>query len=237
MKTRGLLVFDWPTRIYHWLFAGMFIFSYLVAENVDDESALFSYHMLVGLMYFPLLLFRLGRGIFSGGKANFRYFNLNLKDLGRYLKNVLRPHQEREFRYNPAVSWVATIMMICAIGLASTGVLMAIGDKEAFEDFHEIFANVFLATAIAHIMGIFLYTIINRYPIGLSMITGKQPIQNAELQDVPTRPILGFSLVIVMLVGLGYIFFKFDSQTRQLDLFGKVLSLGESEKDGDNDND
>jgi cytochrome b561 len=31
-------VYDWPTRIFHWLFAILFLGAYLIVHTVDDEN-------------------------------------------------------------------------------------------------------------------------------------------------------------------------------------------------------
>jgi len=45
---RQLLVYDFPTRVFHWLFAGFFVTAFAISNLVDDESARFSLHMLAG---------------------------------------------------------------------------------------------------------------------------------------------------------------------------------------------
>ena len=54
---RDVPIYDAPTRLFHWLFAGFFTVAFAIANLVDDESARFSLHMLAGLcMVFVLLL-------------------------------------------------------------------------------------------------------------------------------------------------------------------------------------
>jgi cytochrome b len=44
-----ILVYDLPTRLFHWLFAGSFVAAFSIAELIDDDSIWFSLHMLAGL--------------------------------------------------------------------------------------------------------------------------------------------------------------------------------------------
>ena len=46
---RDVPIYDAPTRLFHWLFAGFFTVAFAIANLVDDESARFSLHMLAGL--------------------------------------------------------------------------------------------------------------------------------------------------------------------------------------------
>jgi cytochrome b561 len=51
-------VYDLPTRLFHWLFAGLFIAAFAIAKLIDDESPWFSQHMLLGMTLFVTTLLR-----------------------------------------------------------------------------------------------------------------------------------------------------------------------------------
>ncbi len=42
-------VYDLPTRVFHWTFAGLFVAAHAIANLVDDESARFDWHMLAAM--------------------------------------------------------------------------------------------------------------------------------------------------------------------------------------------
>jgi len=46
---RNKLVYDWPTRIFHWTFALGFVLAYAIAKTQDEDSFRFPVHMLIGL--------------------------------------------------------------------------------------------------------------------------------------------------------------------------------------------
>ncbi len=50
------LVYDLPTRLFHWLFAGLFLTGFVITKVIDNESSWFDYHSLAGLtlVTFPL---------------------------------------------------------------------------------------------------------------------------------------------------------------------------------------
>ncbi|MCB0311578.1 MAG: cytochrome b/b6 domain-containing protein, partial [Bdellovibrionales bacterium] len=56
-------IYDFPTRVFHWLFALSFIIAFTIGNTVDDDAALFSYHMLSGLVLCFLLTFRIPWGL------------------------------------------------------------------------------------------------------------------------------------------------------------------------------
>ena len=64
LNMRTTLVYDLPTRLFHWLFSGLFLLSFVITKTVDDESLVFSYHMLSGLLLGGLVLWRVFWGVF-----------------------------------------------------------------------------------------------------------------------------------------------------------------------------
>ncbi|MBK7963783.1 MAG: cytochrome b/b6 domain-containing protein [Bdellovibrionales bacterium] len=174
---RQHLVYDLPLRLFHWLFAGLFLIGFIIAKTVDDESVLFNYHSLAGLTLGFLVLLRVVWGVFGTKHARFSGFALNPKDLVSYFLGILAGEKKRWAGHNPASSWAGLIMMLMALGLAVTGYLMASGsENELLEDFHELLANGFIVVVGLHVVGIGIHTIRTRELIGLSMIDGKKRV-------------------------------------------------------------
>ena len=63
-------VYDLPTRVFHWSFAGLFATAYAIANLVDDDSARFAWHMLAGVMLGVAVLLRLAWGMVGAGTAS-----------------------------------------------------------------------------------------------------------------------------------------------------------------------
>ncbi|MBK8205032.1 MAG: cytochrome b/b6 domain-containing protein [Bdellovibrionales bacterium] len=117
-------------------FAGLFVTAFLIAKTVDDESLVFSYHMLAGLILGFTVLLRILWGVVGTKHSKFSSFALHPKSLVAYFSGILSGDKRRWFGHNPASSW-ATIAMFCfALGLGLTGYLMASGQKETFEHIH-----------------------------------------------------------------------------------------------------
>jgi cytochrome b len=83
MKNRKL-VYDWPLRIFHWLFALLFAAAFLIAKNIDDESPVFFYHMLAGILLSVLVFERLLWGFMGTRYSRFSPFEWNPKTLISY---------------------------------------------------------------------------------------------------------------------------------------------------------
>ncbi len=224
------LVYDLPTRLFHWLFAFFFLTSFVIGKTVDDESLLYSYHMISGLMMTFLILLRIVWGISGTQHARFSSFALNPKDLIGYFKAILTGSHQKWSGHNPASSWAAIAMMALGLGLGFSGYQMAQSamNKENLEDIHELFGNVFILVVIGHITGIVLHTIRHKEMIGLSMVDGKKA-DVPETESIQSAKIgFGFILIALIIAFGVYLNKNFNQSTRQLNLMGQQLSLGES---------
>lgn len=225
------LIYDLPTRIFHWSFATLFVVAFFIAKTVDDESPAFSYHMLAGFMLGGLVLFRLIWGVTGTKYARFNSFALSPNELLEYSKGILKGDKKRWIGHNPASSWAALVMLGSALGLAFTGYLMTTGYKEDFEDTHELLANIFLVTVLLHIAGVFLHALRHQDGIALSMVHGKKDDPNHE-GEITGHQVVAALLLLVMMTGIAaYLFKNYNSNTQQLNVFGKTLTLGEVEEE------
>lgn len=226
---RSTLVYDLPTRLFHWLFAGLFLLSFLVAKNIDDESLLFSYHMLSGLVLGGLVIWRIVWGFIGSTHARFSGFNLSPVDLRDYFLGILSGSKKRWSGHNPASSWAALIMLFLALALSISGYLMSSGNKETFEDLHELMANTFMIVVASHIAGILLHLIRHKDGIALSMLDGKKEVSDSSPALSSVRPFAAVTLIILVISACAYLFNNFDSQSRTLTVFGRTLQLGDNE--------
>lgn len=229
------LIYDLPTRIFHWIFAALFVATFYIAKSIDDDSPVFSYHMLAGLMLAGLVALRIIWGFIGSRYARFTSFALNPRDLGDYIKGILTGDKKRWSGHNPASSWASIVMMVSAIMLATTGILMTSGDKETYEDIHELFANAFLITTLLHIAGVLLHSLKHQDGIALAMVHGKKEILRNEVEVVRQRPIV--ALVFVLLIGAfaNHLYTNYNTQTQSLKFFGKNLTLGEESQGNEED--
>ena len=223
------VVYDLPTRIFHWAFSVLFIAAFYIAKTIDDETVLFSYHMLAGLMLAGLVCLRILWGFIGTKYARFSSFYLNPKDLMIYIKGIFTGNKTKWIGHNPASSWSTIIMLTSAAALAITGILMTSGEKETYEDIHELLANIFLITMIVHIAGIIFHTIRHRDGIALAMVWGKKSHEEATYTDSITSLKTRTALILVLFLVLfaGYLYKNFNPSTKELNLFYKVLILGD----------
>lgn len=224
------LVYDIPTRLFHWIFLGLFLTAFIIAKTIDDESPIYSYHMIAGIILNFIVWLRVIWGLIGSKHARFSGFALNPIDLLNYFKGILTGDKKKWAGHNPASSWSALAFLIFALGLGVTGYLMTTGsNKEDFEDIHEILANGFIIMAILHILGIIIHTLRHREMIALSMLDGKK--ENIQNDDVikSSHAVVGITFLALFALFGGYVMQSYNSSTQTLKLLGATLQLGENE--------
>jgi cytochrome b len=225
MTTR---IYDLPTRLFHWLFAGSFLTAFIIANTVDDESTMFAYHMLAGLVMAFIVLWRIVWGFIGSTYARFSDFSLNPQALLHYGKCVLFGKGRLWAGHNPASSWAAITLLGLALGLGVTGYLMANGATgESLEDVHELLANTFIAMVILHVAGVILHTLQHKDALGQSMVTGHKVGLPATTPSVSSHPIVAIIAVLLTLTFAGYVLQNYDATHGDLQLFGTTLQLTE----------
>lgn len=231
---KRVLAFDLPIRLFHWIFTLLFVTAIVIANTVDDDSVIFSYHMMAGMTLGFVLFLRIIWGFIGSTYARFNSFMVKPSQLIGYFKEMFRSSTKRYLNHNPASSIAALVMFICVIGLGLTGYRMTTG-AEGIKDVHEFFAQLFVVTAIAHIIGVVYHQVRHRDGMITSMFDGKKDAVDGQKPIESSRNAAGF---IFLLLTIGFIWFlnsNFDSTTRTLDVFGTEILLGEHEESGDHD--
>lgn len=231
---KKILSYDIPTRLFHWVFAALFIIIYTIAETIDDDSVTYSYHMLLGIVMALVVILRIIWGFVGSKYAKFNSFELHPKKMIEYITDIVSGKTKLFPGHNPASSWAAVLMMIFALGLAFTGIQMSQGNsKDFYEDIHEFLANAFLFTVIAHVLGIIFHTLRHKDLIALSMINGEKNVSFEQEPIKNQHPIVATVFVILVLAFGFKVFSSFDPGTRKLNLMGYSLTLGESEDENE----
>lgn len=222
--------YDFPVRIFHWIFAFLFVLSFSIAQLIDDDSTLYAYHMLSGMLMFSIVILRLAWGFVGSKTSKFNSFKLKPSDFIGYIYSIMSTKSKRYLGHNPASSYAAIFMMVFSIGMCLTGLLMATRiNKSFFEEIHELIANGFLVVVLLHITGALLHQIRHNDGMILSMLNGKKAKIDGETEIKSNHPIVAFVFVIYI-IGMGnYLITNFDNTNGKLNAFGTHLQLGEKE--------
>lgn len=168
LKNR-ILVWDLPTRLFHWSLALSFAGAWLTSES-ERYSAL---HVMLGYTLLGLIAFRLVWGFVGTRYARFADFAFSPAKLVRYLKSLLAGKPEHYLGHNPAGA--VAIFLLLALGVAAgvSGWLTynEIGG-EWLEEAHELFANSMLVVVGVHIAGVVVSSWLHRENLARAMVTG-----------------------------------------------------------------
>lgn len=230
---RRTLVWDLPTRLFHWLFAGGFIAAAVIALGLGDDSPLFPYHGIIGLALGLMLVLRVVWGIVGSRHARFRSFAYGPGAVAGYLKGVVTGRGLRYAGHNPGSAYAIFAMLALMLGLAVTGVMLGRGN-ESVKDVHEVLVWAMIAVAGVHVLGVIVHSIRHRENLTASMVHGCKDVQESDGIRTPRRLAAAVFLLVtgawtVALVN------AYDTATRSTTVpaLGVSLQLGEAHDGGD----
>jgi cytochrome b len=169
MKTERILVWDLPTRLFHWLLAASFAGAWLTA---DSERWIVA-HATLGYTFAGLIAFRLVWGFAGSRYARFCSFVTGPGPVKRYLGSLLALRPEHHVGHNPAGGWAVLALLGLGALTALTGYATyndAGGDW--LEELHEGAAGAMLALVFVHIGAVLLSSLIHRENLVRAMWNG-----------------------------------------------------------------
>lgn len=187
---RRILVWDIPTRLFHWMLVASFIIAYLTSESERWQL----WHVMAGYTFGALLLFRLVWGVVGTRYARFADFIYGPKQVMHYMGTLLTRHPQHYVGHNPAGAWAILAML----GL---GVLTVLTGWASFNDYgdwiselHEGIVNVLLLVIAIHIGGVVVSSFLHHENLARSMVNG---FKQGKLTDAIRYPqwIIGILLV------------------------------------------
>lgn len=167
--TERILVWDLPTRLFHWLLAGTFAGAWLTA----DSERWIGVHTALGTTFAGLIAFRLAWGFIGSRHARFSSFVTGPGPVKRYLRSILAGRPEHHVGHNPAGGWA--VLALLGLGLAT-----AFSGYAAYNDFgghwleelHEGAAGAMLALVFVHVGAVLLSSLIHRENLVRAMLNG-----------------------------------------------------------------
>jgi len=175
-------VWDGPTRLFHWLLAGLFFFSWWTAVN-----RLMDWHRASGLTILGLLVFRLWWGFAGSETARFTSFIKGPKAILSYASGLFGRSHQLAFGHNPlgAVSVAAMLLALVAqVGLGlfamdtdgiESGPLarfVSFEFAQATGELHETSFRILLVLVGLHIAAILFYLAVKHVNLMRPMVTG-----------------------------------------------------------------
>lgn len=167
--SQRILIWDIPTRVFHWALALSFAGAYLTTETERYRDL----HIALGYVMLGLIAFRLIWGLVGARYARFSSFLFRPAEIAAYVKTLLQRHPKRYLGHNPAGA--VAIFLLLGLGLLSgiSGVLLYLEvGGEMFEELHEGAANLMLAVVVMHIAGVMVSSLLHRENLVRAMFNG-----------------------------------------------------------------
>jgi cytochrome b len=222
-----ILVWDIPTRLFHWAFAASLTAAIAIGFLVDDEQPLFQLHMIFGIVALFLLLIRAVMGLLGSRYSRFSSYPLHPREVAGYMIRAAVSKTKRYAGNNPGSALAAVLMFLLVPALFISG--SGYGGEEV-EELHETFAWALLAVVALHLAGLVWHTIRHRENISLAMVTGRK---EGRVEDAISsgHAVWGVVMTIVAGVWIAALFAARDARTATVKVpgTGVTLQLGENE--------
>lgn len=228
---KKILIWDLPTRLFHWAFTFFLTTSIVLALVAEEGSLWFQWHMLGGLAAAALVILRLASCIAGSRYARFASFPLAPMNVARYFRGVFSGKAERYAGHNPG-SALVTVVMFSLVGLlVLTG--LSIGGEE-MQELHGPVAYALMAVIGLHLAGLVAHTLRHRENIAASMLTGrKMGLPEQGLRS--SHPVWGLVFLLIGGAWVAGLYTAHDPRaaTTRLPVFRTEIVLGERESHGD----
>lgn len=198
---RSILVWDVPTRMFHWLLVLSFTGAFLTADSERTRDI----HVALGYIVLGLLAFRLLWGFAGTRYARFSSFLFRPGDVLAYLLSLFKGKPTHYVGHNPAGSVAIWLLLILGLVSAVSGVLVyqEIGG-DAIEELHDVSSYAMLAVVAVHVLGVLVSSLMHRENLVRAMITGYKPAVPNEGISRPYAWLGVIMLVAVVAFWFGY---------------------------------
>jgi cytochrome b len=189
-----VLVWDAPTRVFHWLMVLSFAGAYLTAE--EDGWRLV--HVTFGYTMAGLVAFRVVWGFIGTRHARFTDFVRGPGAAMRYLRSVVRGQPEHHTGHNPAGALAVVALLVLTVVTVVTGwaTYRELGG-DALEELHEGIANVMLGLVLLHVAAVVVSSRLHRENLVGAMISGVKTGQAADAVPGSRRGVAAAMLLAV----------------------------------------
>ena len=220
---KSILVWDIPTRLFHWLFALSFTVAFITAEAESWAAT----HVFTGLLTLGLVGYRVIWGVIGSRYARFSSFLFSPATAIRYLLATGNGNAQRHVGHNPAGSWMIYVMLLLGAGIAIFG-LATLSSEERFEDVHQVLANVAIGVIVAHIVGVAVASMLHGENLPQAMVTGRK--QGETEQGIRSGRPFSALLMLTLVVSFSVVYWQgWNPQERSVTLpfLGAPLVLNE----------
>lgn len=190
---RTTLVWDAPTRVFHWLLGATFAGAFLTAESERWRQV----HTTLGYTLAALVAFRLLWGWLGTRHARFASFVRGPRAVAGYVRALVAGKPRHYAGHNPAGAISIVLLLGLGAAVASSGWLLETLDVHALEELHEGIANAMLAIVGLHVAGVAASSWLHRENLVAAMVDGRK---RAPAREGIRRPWRAVAVAMVLAV-------------------------------------
>jgi cytochrome b len=183
---RRVMVWDLPTRLFHWLSV-----VFVAAAYATWRLNWMDWHAWVGDALLALVLFRLAWGVFGGETARFRHFVKSPRSAFRHLTHIFCREPDHRAGHNPAGGWMVVLLLALLLAQALSGLyldndvanegplteLVSAPIADLITALHDrLLWDALLAAVALHILAILAYRAAKGQNLLAPMITGRKTL-------------------------------------------------------------
>ncbi len=196
MMIRRILVWDVPTRVFHWLQALAFGGAYVLAFSERYRD----YHDALGYILLGLLVFRLLWGFVGTRYARFASFLFKPREIVAYLSAMIKGKPGHYLGHNPAGSVSVWLLLVLGMFICVTGIMSLQDDaSDLVIGLHGLATNVMLGVIALHLTGVLMSSILHRENLVRSMVTGYKSAET-EVGIRRAYPWLGVLMIAAIVI-------------------------------------
>ena len=220
-----ILIWDLPTRLFHWVLALSFAGAWLTSES----DRWLSVHVFLGYQMLGLVMFRVAWGLLGTHYARFSSFWFGPKDALAYLRQVLAREAPRHVGHNPTGSVAIYLLLLLALLVGITGFFTLGGEEQqgalagwmgitqgrVFKKLHEFSANLMLLLVFGHLAGVVLESLLHKENLSRSMLTGTKLAESGAPVAQPRRLVAVLLAVLMVVFGVWWFFYALHAPLEQ----------------------
>lgn len=208
MNSKKILLWDFPTRLFHWALA-MTVIALVVTGKVGGN--LIEWHGKIGLAVVGLVVFRLVWGLVGSTYARFSRFFPTPARIRAYLKG-----EWQGLGHNPlgalsvfGLLLVLTVQLLTGLiandDIAFVGPLYDLVDRDLSNlatAWHKLSVNVLIALVVLHLAAIMFYAHVRKDDLVKPMVFGWKDVESGE--SAQGGGLLAF--VVALLIALAAVY-------------------------------
>lgn len=187
-REKGLhrvLVWDLPTRLFHWLLVALVTISFVTGKMGGTAM---QYHEWSGVTILVLVFFRVLWGFVGGMPSRFATFMRGPRKVFNYAQSLLGKGHDPYLGHNPMGAWSIVAMLTALLVQTVTGLfanddiltegplfhMVSKSTSDWLTRIHHFNQNILMGLVVLHLAAILFYWIAKRENLILPMVTGRK---------------------------------------------------------------